>query len=456
MFDAITDILWTYILIPLLVFCGLFFTVRMKGIQFAKIGEMFRQMLKSDGNRKKGEKHISSFQAFAVGLSSRIGTGNIAGVASAIFVGGPGAVFWMWIMALFGSATAFVESSLAQLFKRKGKDSFYGGPAYYMQYGLGKRWMGVIFSIIIILCFGLGNQLVQSNTLCDVVSGVTGIPNKAIAAAIGVITLAILFGGVQTIAKFCSAVAPFMALGYLAVSIYILCVNIQQLPAVFSLIVKSALGVNQVAGGMIGTAIIQGVRRGLFSNEAGEGSTPNAAASASLSHPVKQGLLQSLGVYIDTLVICTCTAFIILLSGLYTQADGIILSSMAMNYHLGNFGRLFLVAAVFLFAYSTKLGNYFYCKKNLRFLSRRDWPVYLMRIFTSIILFTGGLITLQQAWDLVDFFMALMTFLNLCAILPLSKYVSVLLNDYNRQRKQGKDPVFHRETIPQADLEAWD
>ena len=269
-------------------------------------------------------------------------------------------------------------------------------------------------------------------------------------------TLLIIFGGIRRIARFCAWIVPFMAIGYIGLAIYILAVNISAIPAMLSLIVKSAFGIEQAAGGAIGIAVMQGVKRGLFSNEAGEGSAPNAAATATIAHPITQGLLQSLGVFTDTLVICTCTAFIILLSGLYTgNDDGIILTAHAMEYHLGSFGAWFLTASIFLFAYSTLIGNYFYGETNIRFITGKPWAVGLFRVISGFVVLAGGYMTLQQAWSVVDFTMALMTILNLVAVLLLSRYVFRLLKDFREQRKQGKDPVFNPDLFPEADLEGW-
>lgn len=443
----------------MLVGCAIYFTWNLRAVQFTMLPTMIRNLFKpSDETFEKiGKKKVSSFQAFAISLSSRVGTGNLAGVASAIFVGGPGAVFWMWVMALLGASTAFMEATLAQLFKRKGMVSFYGGPAYYMKYGLKRPWMGVLFACLIIFGFGMANQLVQSNTLCDAISDNLHIPINYVAMVIALMTLIIIFGGIQRIALFCAWIVPFMALGYLLLAIYILLINITEIPAMLSLIIRSAFGWEQAAGGAVGVAIMQGIRRGLFSNEAGEGSAPNAAATATIDHPVTQGLLQSLGVFTDTLVICTCTAFIILLSGLYTENyDGIILTSHAMEHHLGSFGSWFLLAAIFLFAYSTIIANYFYGETNVRYICNKPWAVFIFRLISGVVVLLGGYMTLQQTWSIVDLAMAFMTILNLIAVVMLSKYSFRLLQDYQKQRKEGKEPVFHKDLFPEADLEAWD
>ena len=460
MVDSANDTLWTVIVIPLLVGCALYFTWNLRGVQFTGIREMLHNLLHDEGEEvtnRTHHKHISSFQAFAVSLSSRVGTGNLAGVASAIFVGGPGAVFWMWVMALFGAATAFMEATLAQLFKRRGEESFYGGPAYYMQHGLGRRWMGILFAALMIFTFGLSNQIVQSNTLCTAISDAAGWDIRWVAATLTLMTLIIIFGGIQRIARFCAVVVPFMAVGYLLLAIYIMMVHISHVPEVLSLIVKSAFGWHQAAGGAVGIAVMQGIRRGLFSNEAGEGSAPNAAATAAISHPVKQGLLQSFGVFVDTIVICTCTALIILLSGLYNgEHDGILLTSRAMSHHLGSMGAWYLTAAIILFAYSTIIANYFYGETNVRFITEKPWALLAFRLASGVTVMAGGLMTLQQSWSIVDLAMGLITIVNLIAVILLSRYVFRLLRDYREQRRAGQNPTFHRSMFPEADLEAWE
>lgn len=458
-FNTISDWLWTYVVITMLVGCALYFTWNLRAVQFTMLPTMLRNLFKpaSESSESFGKIKVSSFQAFAISLSSRVGTGNLAGVASAIFIGGPGAVFWMWVMALLGAATAFMEATLAQLFKRHGKESFYGGPAYYMKYGLKRPWMGILFALLIIYGFGLANQIVQSNTLCDAIGEAFKVPTSYVAIGLALMTLVIIFGGIHRIARFCATIVPVMAFGYILLALYILIVNITEIPAMLSLIVRSAFGWEQAAGGAVGIAIMQGVKRGLFSNEAGEGSAPNAAATATIPHPVQQGLLQSLGIFTDTLVICTCTAFIILLSGLYSsQDDGIILTAHAMDYHLGSFGAWFLTAAIFLFAYSTIIANYFYGETNVRYISEKPWVIFVFRLLSGVVVLLGGFMTLQQAWSIVDLAMALMTILNLIAVCLLSRYAFRLLKDFKDQRRKGtKEPVFNPDLFPEADLEGW-
>ncbi len=457
-FNTLSDFLWTYVVITMLVGCALYFTWNLRGVQFTMLPTMLRNLFRpsSESSESFGKFKVSSFQAFAISLSSRVGTGNLAGVASAIFVGGPGAVFWMWVMALLGAATAFMEATLAQLFKRHGKESFYGGPAYYMKYGLKRPWMGILFALLIIYGFGLANQLVQSNTLCDAIGEAFKVSPSYVAIGLALMTLVIIFGGIHRIARFCATIVPVMAFGYILLALYILVVNFTHIPAMLSLIVESAFGWEQAAGGAVGIAVMQGVKRGLFSNEAGEGSAPNAAATATIPHPVYQGLLQSLGVFTDTLVICTCTAFIILLSGLYDSGyDGIILTGHAMEHHLGSFGGWFLMAAIFMFAYSTIIANYFYGETNVRYITKKPWAVTLFRLLSGVVVLLGGYMTLQQAWGIVDFAMALMTITNLVAVLLLSRYAFRLLKDFREQRKEGKEPMFNPDLFPEADLEGW-
>ena len=468
--DMLNEYLWTYVVIVMLIGCAIYFTIRTKGVQFRLLKDMFKVIANRPIYINKVEKEnlstederlkkIGSFQAFAVSLSSRVGTGNLAGVASAIFVGGPGAVFWMWEMALFGAATAFVESTLAQLYKRRGEDSFYGGPAYYMQYGLHRKWMGVLFAVLITITFGIANQVVQSNTLCDAIADTMGVGRDKVGLVLTIATTMIIFGGVTRISRFSSIIVPIMAVGYILLSAFILITNITAIPAMISLIVKSAFGFEQAAGGMVGVAMMQGIKRGLFSNEAGEGSAPNAAAIASTSHPIKQGLLQALGVFADTLVICTCTAFVILLSGIHDSGrDGIILTKYALINHVGSLGGLFVTLAIFFFAYSTIIANYFYGETNIRFITQSGKTIFAFRAITGATVMIGATVTLQTAWCLVDLAMGLMTLVNLVAIIQLSPKVFRLLDNYIEQRRNHQDPQFKRSLMPEIekDVVCWE
>lgn len=361
----------------------------------------------------------------------------------------------MWVMALLGSATAFVEATLAQLYKKRGEDSYYGGPAYYMQQGLGQKWMGVLFTILITVTFGMANQVVQSNTLCDAISDTFAFDKFAVGSVLTVATLLIIFGGIQRIARFASLVVPIMAVGFILLSLLVIAMNISKLPDVLGMILDNAFGIRSAAGGTVGAAVMQGVKRGLFSNEAGEGSAPNAAAIAETSHPVKQGLIQALGVFVDTLVICTCTAMIILLSGLHDSgADGIILTTKALESEIGIAGRYFITAAIFLFAYSTIIANYFYGETNVRFSTDKKWVITAFRLITGVTIIYGSMVSLQEAFSLVDICMGLMTITNLVAIFLLSPKVFSLLKDYEKQREEKKNPTLRKEKLD-YDVECW-
>lgn len=447
--DVTNDLLWTYIMIAALIACALYFTVRSGFVQFRMIGEMIRQLANSNERHHEQGKHISPFQAFAVSLASRVGTGNLAGVATAIAVGGPGAVFWMWVIALIGSANAFIESTLAQLYKRRTEDSFIGGPAYYILHGLKCRWMAVLFSVLTILTFGFAFNTVQSNTLCEAVENAFGISHVYIGITITVMTLIIIFGGIQRIAKVSSVIVPIMALGYILLALTIVVLNISQLPAVLELIFKNAFGVEQVVGGGVGAALMQGIKRGLFSNEAGMGSAPNVAATASTSHPVKQGLIQSLGVFTDTLIICSCTAFIILMSGveLGGEMDGIRLTQEALTVQIGSAGRIFVAIAIFFFAFSSIIGNYYYGEANIKFISSSKKVLNIYRTLVCVMVMGGAIMSLQTVWSLADLTMGLMTLCNITAIVLLGGQVFTLLKDYRKQKSEGKDPVFRKSEI---------
>ena len=493
--SGINDLLWSYVLIIMLLGCAFRFTFKTRFVQFRMFREMIRVLGDSANKAHEGEKHISSFQAFAVSLASRVGTGNLAGVATAVAVGGPGAVFWMWIIALLGSASAFVESTLAQLYKRKGKESFIGGPAYYMRYGLGLNWMGILFAILISITFGFAFNSVQSNTICAAMQGSFGFDPRIVGAVLTVLTLAIIFGGIQRIAKVSSVIVPVMALGYVALASGIVLFNITELPAVIKLIVSSAFGWEQAAGGTIGAALMQGIKRGLFSNEAGMGSAPNVAATASVTHPVKQGLIQTLGVFTDTLLICTCTAFIILFGaplnrmikavqvqtlGVFTDTllictctafiilfsgapldgsvNGVQLTQHALTLEVGKAGGIFVAVAIFLFAFSSIIGNYYYGEANIRFITPKKSVLYIYRLAVGGMVMFGALASLELAWSLADITMAFMTICNLFAISLLSKQAFLLLHDYIAQKRSGiKSPVFDKNKLPELKdkAECW-
>ena len=459
---TINDVIWSYVLIVALVGCGVWFTWRTRFVQFRMVGEMLRLLTESAVDTAKGTKHISSFQAFAVSVATRVGTGNLAGVATAIAIGGPGAVFWMWIIALIGSATAFVESTLAQLYKQKHKDSFIGGPAYYIQKGLKQRWMAVLFAILITLQFGLSNNSIQANTICGAMQEAFGWSPLWVGIALATMALLIVFGGIQRIASVSSILVPVMAVGYIILAVVIIAMNIQQIPEVFKVIVTNAFGIGQIAGGGIGAAMMNGVKRGLFSNEAGEGSAPNVAATATTTHPVKQGLIQALGVFTDTLLVCSCTAFIILISGLYQvpELNGIALTQSALQSEVGNVGPIFVAIAIFLFAFSSIIGNYYYGEANIRFITDNSSVMTIYRLCSGgLMVVFGAIASFELVWNIVDFFMAFLTACNLIAIVLLGRYAFRLLDDYRQQKKKGiKEPVFHRSQLPEIEdeIECWE
>ncbi len=459
-FELANKYLTDYIMVGALLMVALWFTIISRGVQFRMIGEMFRLLAKSgkaDNDRRQSDaprkSTVSSFQAFALSIAARVGTGNLAGVATAITIGGPGAIFWMWVIALLGASSSFVESTLAQLFKIKGEHSFRGGPAYYIQKGLGKRWWAVTFAVLITITFGFAFNTVQSNTIANAFEQSFGLPQPLTGSVLAVLTLVIIFGGIKSISRFAEIVVPFMAVAYLLLAAVLVGINIDRLPLVFCMIVENAFGYGQAAGGTIGVAMAMGIKRGLFSNEAGEGSTPNAAATASVSHPVKQGLIQTLGVYIDTLVVCSATAFIILCSGLYDKNfEGIILTQRAIDHHLGgdgNYGSIFVSIVILFFAFTSIIANYYYGETNIRFIhdSRRLTTAY--RLAVGVLVYLGAVMSLDMVWGFADITMALMTLCNLAAIALLGKYAMLLLADYSRQRRQGCDPVYHSSTIPE-------
>ncbi len=447
----------SYLLIILLPATALWFTFKTKGAQFRMIGEMIRELSRS-GKRSKGGKGVSSFQAFTISIASRVGTGNLAGVSTAIAIGGPGAVFWMWVVALLGGANAFVESTLAQLFKSRGEGSFIGGPAYYIQKGLGSKWFAGLFSVLLIFTFGFAFNSVQSNTIASAYNTAFGINPLHSGIAITLFTLVIIFGGIQRIAKFSQSVVPVMAIIYLLMAIVVIILRIDRIPEVFSMIISDAFGWEQAMGGGVGVAIEMGVKRGLFSNEAGMGSAPNVAATADVSHPVKQGLIQSLSVYTDTLIICSCTAFIILCSGLYgSDYKGIELTQMSLNQEVGAWGSYFIAVIILFFAFTSIIGNYYYGESNVIFLTRNKLALQLFRALVGFMVMFGSISELNVVWGFADITMSLMTICNLIAIVLLGRYAVLALNDYLSQRKKGIDPIYHSSTIAEiADkTECW-
>lgn len=448
--NTTNDILWGNVLIILLVTLGLYFSWRTGFVQFTYLKEMFALLGDGLGKDKSSSKGISSFQAFCISTASRVGTGNIAGVAIAIVMGGPGSVFWMWLMALLGAASGFIESTLAQIYKVKEGDSYRGGPAYYMEKGLGKRWLGIVFSGLITITFGLIFNAVQANTITAAFSNAFNISKLFMGLIISAVTAIVIFGGVKRIAKVSEILVPFFAVAYILVALTVIILNIKELPGVIVLIFENAFGFRQVAvGGIMGT-ILYGVKRGLFSNEAGMGSAPNAAATATVSHPVKQGLIQCLGVFVDTIIICSCTAFIILLAGDYTNTSltGIELTQAALTSQFGAFGKYFIAVCIVLFAFSSIVGNYYYGQANIEFIRANKTFITVYRICVIIMVMFGSLVEVALVWNLADVFMGFMAIINLIAITLLCRIAVLCLKDYKAQKAAGiKDPVFKASSI---------
>ena len=460
--DLLNGLIWGKVLIWLLVGSGVYFSVRLGFVQFRRFTHVFTVLR---GSRNSDDAGISSFQALCTSLAARVGTGNIAGVAVAITLGGPGAIFWMWVIALVGMATGFVEATLAQLFKvRDGNGQFRGGPAYYMARGLNARWMGVLFSIFLIIAFGFVFNSVQANTISGAMQGAFGLPNWLSGVVVVLLTALIIFGGLRSIARFSEIAVPFMAGAYLLVALGIILTNLGQVPEVLMLIVKSAFGLHEAAAGGIGAAILNGFKRGLFSNEAGMGSAPNAAASATPypPHPVSQGYVQMAGVFIDTLLICTASAAIILLAGVPAgDAEGIMLVQQALTSEVGSWAKYFLAVVILFFAFTSIVANYFYAENCLVFLERNGARgLLLFRLAVLGMVMFGALASLPFVWNLADVSMGLMAITNLVAILLLSGLVIRLSQDYDRQRRAGQVPTFDANAHPdiQAMIEPgiWD
>lgn len=428
-------------------------------MQITLLKEIFRTVFERTPKSKDGRSEISSMQAFFIGAATRIGTGNMAGVAIAITVGGPGAVFWMWFAAVLGGASAFVESTLAQIFKVKSEVGYKGGPGYYIQKQFGLKWPSMIFAFSIIISFGLIFNAVQTNTITSAFNYSFGINPIFMGAFVTILTALIIFGGVKRIANFTQIIVPIMSIFYIILAFYIIATNLSGVPGAFASIVKSAFGIEQIAGGGIGAAIMNGVKRGLFSNEAGMGSAPNAAATANVSHPVKQGFVQLLGVFFDTLIVCSCTAFIIMLSKVETAGDlsGIEITQAAMTQHFGSWASIFLAFAIFTFAFSSIVGGYYYGEANLGFIHNSASALLIYRIAVLIMIMFGAVANLQIVWSLADLSMAIMAVINLIAIAFLGKFAFAALDDYTRQRKLGIDPIFYATSIPGLKgVECWE
>ena len=458
------DKLWTWAVLPVLVILGLYFTLRSGVVQFRWFPEMIRTLLdKTPTNDDGSPQSVSAFQAFTISAASRVGVGNIAGVGTAIAIGGPGAIFWLWTMASIGGASSFVESTLGQLFKVKDASGFRGGPAYYMLHGLKSRWMGTLFAGILIVCFPFAFSSLQANTISATVSSSIGgdigwIP-WVVGAVLALLTALVVFGGVRRIASVTQAVVPAMALLYLLLGLVIVFMNLDKLPEVFASIYTQAFGLNEVVGATFGMILMTGVKRGMFSNEAGLGSAPNAGASAAVTHPVKQGLVQTLGVYFDTFLICSITAFIILVStpDLAGATRGIGLTQNAIVGNLGPWSNILLSVIIFLLAFSSILGNYYYGESNIEFISTGRRVLLSYRVLAVASIFFGSIASADLIWNTADGIMGIMALVNLIAIGLLSGLVFKLMRDYSEQRKAGLNPVFTRDRLPGVTgIECWE
>ena len=460
--SVLNNYLWSYILIAMLIGLGIWFTIRTKFVQIACLGEMFRLVGEGAGAKPRAG-HISTFQAFCVTTASRVGVGNIAGIAIAVIAGGPGAVFWMWVIAMIGAATGFVESTLAQIYKvpRSG-GGFLGGPAYYIKNALKSPFFAAVFAVLISATYGLIFNSVQANTISQSMLKTFAWNETYTGIGIAILTGLVIFGGLTRISKVVALIVPFMAGAYLIVAIVVMVMNASQIPTVLVTIVKSAFGFDPVMGAALGVAMMTGIKRGLFSNEAGMGSVPNAAATADATHPVKQGLVQSFGVYFDTFLVCTASAMLVLLTpglvDLKAQGiTGIALVQTGLEAQLGHWTNYFITLVVLFFAFSSIIGNYFYGEINMDFISKRKIALWIFRAAVVLMVFVGSVAKLSFVWDLADLFMALMAIVNLVAITLLGRVAFVALNDYLKQKKSGiANPEFDPKCLPnQTGVVCW-
>ena len=460
----INMVLWSYVLIALLLLSGLFYTLRTGFAQGRLLGDMVALITGKLSSLKDGEKKIAGqvtgFQAFCIAVASHVGTGNLAGVAIAVVVGGPGALFWMWIIALLGAATSLIENTLAQTYKVKdGKGGFRGGPSYYMEKALGQKTLGYIFSIIVIVTFAFVFNTVQANTIAQAFETTFNFGGVISGVILAALTALIIFGGLHRIANVVGFLVPIMAIGYVVVAVIVLALNIHHIPRLFMSIIEAAFGLKQAVGGAIGVAMLQGIKRGLYSNEAGMGSAPNAAATSNVSHPVKQGLLQAFGVFVDTILICSATGFIVLLYPDFTTTakEGIQVTQDALAYSIGSWGKDFITLCIFLFAFSSLVGNYYYGEANLEFLTKRKSSMLIFRVLTVACVFLGSVAKLAFVWNIADVSMGIMALMNIIVIAILSPKAIAIIRDYIRQRKEGKNPVFKAKDIPGLEnTECWD
>ena len=459
----INNILWSYVLIALLILSGLFYTIRTGFAQGRLLGDMVALITGKLSSLRDGEKkvagQVTGFQAFCIAVASHVGTGNLAGVAIAVAVGGPGALFWMWVIALLGGATSLIENTLAQTYKVKEGNGFRGGPSYYMEKALGQKTLGYIFSVIVIVTFAFVFNTVQANTIAQAFETTFNMSSAVTGIILAALTALIIFGGLNRIANVVSFMVPIMAIGYVIVALYVLIINAVHIPGLFMSIIEAAFGLKQAVGGAIGVAMLQGIKRGLYSNEAGMGSAPNAAATSNVSHPVKQGLLQAFGVFVDTILICSATGFIVLLYPEYNTIGekGIKLTQLALSHSVGAWGAGFITLCIFLFAFSSLVGNYYYGEANLEFLTKSKTSMLVFRVLTVACVYLGSVASLGLVWDIADVSMGIMALMNIIVIAILSPKAVAIINDYIKQRKEGKNPVFRAKDIPGLEnTECWD
>ncbi|WP_101696471.1 alanine/glycine:cation symporter family protein [Clostridium minihomine] len=454
--NVVNNFMYSSILLVLLLVSGIYFSVRTRLVQFRMMGEGIRLLSESNDN----EKTVSGFQALMVSCASRLGVGNIVGVASAIILGGPGAIFWMWVTAALGGASAFIESTLAQVYKERMPDgSLRGGPSFYLVKIFKHRTVGVIFSISLICSFAYGFQCLQANAVADALQQNFGSSPWVVygtAVFMSAFTAYAVFGGQKIVAKISEIIVPIMAIAFLLISIIVVILNIHNLPYVFSEVFHRAFSFESVSGGFAGTAISIGIRRGLYSNEAGMGSAPNAAATVDDSHPAKQGLVQMLAVFIDTIILCTSTALLILTPGIpYEGLDAMPLVQAATESQFGTFGIWFVSISVFFFAFATIIGNYYYTESNVFYILKRQTSLKFFRLSIVAAVFAGCVMDTSLAWNLADFTMGIMVLLNVPAILILGNKAILVLKDYEKQKKAGKNPVFHAEDVGIYDTDCW-
>ena len=452
----INDVLYSYILIILLIIGGLYFTFRTKFVQF----RLFKEQLRAVTEKPKDGKGVSSFQALMVSTASRVGTGNIIGVSTALCLGGFGSIFWMWVIAIIGSASAFVESTLAQIYKKRGPDGSYGGPAYYIEAALKSKPLAIIFSVFLILTYGVGFNMLASYNLQSTFSAYSFYNAKVTPWIIGLILAAVvafcLFGGGKRIISATSFIVPFMGIAYIGIAIAISLINFRMLPDVFSQIFTGAFDFEAIFGGFAGSCVMFGIKRGLFSNEAGVGSAPNASASAEVAHPVKQGLVQVLSVFIDTLLVCSATAFMCMASGVAPSKElsGAPYVQAAVKASLGDLGPIFITVAMILFAFTTLLGNLFYVDKAFRYIiGKTPGKLFYCIYYTiaSLVILFGAVLSADLLWGVADILQASMTLINMPVIVYLGKYAFRALKDYSKQRDEGEEPVFKAKNIDLPD-----